>query len=76
MGAAVEAAELMEHFLWVDNEASRGVVQDPVRMTAIADEIADVVGWLASHRQGPAPGQSTPPAATAASTQTLHSNQQ
>jgi cytochrome c oxidase cbb3-type subunit III len=41
-----------------------------------ADEIADVVGWLASHRQGPAPGQSTPPAATAASMQTSHSNQQ
>jgi mono/diheme cytochrome c family protein len=41
-----------------------------------AEEIADVVGWLASHRQGPAPGQSTPPAATASSTQTSQSNQQ
>jgi len=41
-----------------------------------AEEIADVVGWLSSHRQGPAPGQSPPPAATAASTQTSHSNQQ
>jgi mono/diheme cytochrome c family protein len=40
-----------------------------------ADEIADVVGWLASHRQGPAPGQS-PPAATAASMQTSPSTQQ
>jgi hypothetical protein len=26
-----------------------------------AEEIADFVGWLSSHRQGPAPGQSIPP---------------
>jgi cytochrome c oxidase cbb3-type subunit III len=41
-----------------------------------AEEIADVVGWLSSHREGPAPGQSTPEAATAASTQTSDSNHQ
>jgi NTP pyrophosphatase (non-canonical NTP hydrolase) len=46
MGTAVEAAELMEHFLWVDNQASRGVVRDPARMMAIADEIADVACYL------------------------------
>jgi NTP pyrophosphatase (non-canonical NTP hydrolase) len=46
MGAAVEAAELMEHFLWVDNETSRQVLNDPVRLSAIADEMADVACYL------------------------------
>ena len=46
MGAAVEAAELMEHFLWVDNEDSRQVVDDPDELTAIADEMADVACYL------------------------------
>jgi NTP pyrophosphatase (non-canonical NTP hydrolase) len=46
MGAAVEAAELMEHFLWVDNEASREVIRDPQRLEQIADEMADVACYL------------------------------
>lgn len=46
MGAAVEAAELMEHFLWLDNEASRRVVDDPAERDAVADEMADVVCYL------------------------------
>src|SRR5947207_10670765 len=46
MGLAVEAAELMEHFLWVDNAESRTVGQDPVRLQEIADEIADVGCYL------------------------------
>ncbi len=46
MGAAVEAAELMEQFLWVDNEASRRVIDDPVRRGEIADEMADVACYL------------------------------
>ena len=46
MGAAVEAAELMEHFLWMDNEASRQVASDPVKMEQIADEMADVACYL------------------------------
>jgi cytochrome c oxidase cbb3-type subunit 3 len=41
-----------------------------------AEEIADVVGWLASHRQGPAPGSSTTPPATAANAETSPSKQQ
>ncbi len=44
MALAAEAAELMEHFLWIDNEASRAIVRDPARREAIADEIADVAG--------------------------------
>jgi NTP pyrophosphatase (non-canonical NTP hydrolase) len=46
MGIAVETAELMEHFLWVDAEASRRVVDDPKEREAIADEIADVAGHV------------------------------
>src|SRR5437588_10652062 len=46
MGLSVEAAELTEHFLWIDNEASRGVVNDPAKMGAIADEMADVACYL------------------------------
>jgi NTP pyrophosphatase (non-canonical NTP hydrolase) len=46
MGMAVETAELMEHFLWVDCEASRQLGQDPAKRGAIADEIADVACYL------------------------------
>jgi len=44
MALACEAAELMEHFLWIDNDASRQVVQDPVVREQVADELADVTG--------------------------------
>lgn len=46
MALAAEAAELMEHFLWIDNEASRALVRDPRRRGAIAEEIADAAGVL------------------------------
>jgi dCTP diphosphatase len=46
MGLAAEAAELMEHFLWVDCEASRGVVKDRAELAAVADEMADVANYL------------------------------
>jgi NTP pyrophosphatase (non-canonical NTP hydrolase) len=44
MALAVEAAELMEHFLWIDNDASRDVAGDPATREHIADELADVTG--------------------------------
>jgi NTP pyrophosphatase (non-canonical NTP hydrolase) len=46
MGLAVEAAELMEHFLWIDLDASREVARDPVQRSAVADEMADVACYL------------------------------
>jgi NTP pyrophosphatase (non-canonical NTP hydrolase) len=46
MGLAVEAAELMEHFLWIEGEASRAVVNDPVKLGEVADEMADVTCYL------------------------------
>src|SRR5258708_4421790 len=46
MGTAVGAAELMEHFLWLDNDASRHAANEPANRAAIADEIADVACYL------------------------------
>jgi dCTP diphosphatase len=46
MALAAEAAELLEHFLWVDDDASRKSVQDPAKRKAVADELADVAGCL------------------------------
>ncbi len=43
MSMAIEAAELMEHFQWVSAEQSRRMVEDPKRMEAVADELADVL---------------------------------
>ena len=46
MGIAVEAAELMECFLWVDLAASYEAPKDPRKREAIADEMADVFCYL------------------------------
>jgi NTP pyrophosphatase (non-canonical NTP hydrolase) len=46
MGLAIEAAELMEHFLWIDNPASRETVQDPEERVRIGEEMADVACYL------------------------------
>ncbi len=46
MGLAVEAAELMEHFLWVEGEVSRQVIDDKARLAEVADELADVAVYL------------------------------
>ena len=46
MGLAVETAELMEHFLWVDCAASREVTREPSKRQAVADELADVACHL------------------------------
>jgi len=46
MGLAIETAELMEHFLWVDNTASLAVTKEPAKRAEIADELADVAVYL------------------------------
>ena len=43
MSLVIEAAELMEHFQWIDAAESRRVGDYPVRLAAIRDEIADVM---------------------------------
>ena len=46
MGLAVEAAELMEHFLWVEGESSRQIIHDKAGLEKVADELADVAVYL------------------------------
>jgi NTP pyrophosphatase (non-canonical NTP hydrolase) len=43
MSLAIEAAELMEHFQWIDVAASRQVKDDPAKLAAIGEELADVL---------------------------------
>jgi NTP pyrophosphatase (non-canonical NTP hydrolase) len=44
MALACEAAELMEHFLWMENAESRPRMTDPAQLAPVADELADVLG--------------------------------
>jgi len=41
MALAIEAAELMEHFQWIDGAESRA--PDPAKKVAIGEELADVL---------------------------------
>ena len=42
MSLAIEAAELMEHFQWIDVPASREAGSDPACLGPIGEELADV----------------------------------
>ncbi|MEO8303234.1 MAG: nucleotide pyrophosphohydrolase [Betaproteobacteria bacterium] len=44
MGVAIEAAEIMEHFLWCSTEAS--FTLDPKKRAEVANEIGDVLIYL------------------------------
>ncbi len=46
MALAIEAAELMEHFQWISVEASRRTAEDPAKLEAVAEEMADVFCYL------------------------------
>jgi len=46
MSLAIEAAELMEHFQWIDAAESRSVANDPQKLGAVREEIADVLCYL------------------------------
>ena len=47
MSLAIEVAELMEHFQWIDVETSRTAVQSsPERRAEVSDEVADVFCYL------------------------------
>ena len=46
MSLAIEAAELMEHFQWIDCAESRGVGVDPAKLAEVREEIADVFCYL------------------------------
>ena len=45
MALAVEAAELMEHFQWLDVEESRRLSENSEKLAAIGEELADVIGY-------------------------------
>lgn len=45
MALAIEAAELMEHFQWLDVEESRRLPEDAEKLAAIGEELADVIGY-------------------------------
>ena len=42
MALAIEAAELMEHFQWIDVAASRSIAADADKLSAVGEELADV----------------------------------
>lgn len=46
MSLAIEAAELMEHFQWIDIAESRRLNDDPVKLVAVGEEMADVLCYL------------------------------
>ena len=46
MSLAIEAAELMEHFQWIDIAESRRVKDDPARLGKVSEEIADVLCYV------------------------------
>jgi len=46
MSLAIEAAELMEHFQWIDAAESRRIGDDPIKLGEVRDEIADVLCYL------------------------------
>ncbi|NLX20948.1 MAG: nucleotide pyrophosphohydrolase [Phycisphaerae bacterium] len=48
MAIATEAAELMEHFRWAQNEASREMMRDPEARHAAAEELADILAFTLS----------------------------
>lgn len=43
MSLAIEAAELMEHFQWIDVGESRAAAEDEAKLAAIREELADVL---------------------------------
>ncbi len=46
MALAVEAAELMEHFQWIDTAAaSREIAEQPDKLAAVAEELVDVLSY-------------------------------
>ena len=48
MAIATEAAELMEHFRWAQNQESRDLLKNEQALAGIRDEVADVLAFLLS----------------------------
>lgn len=43
MSLAIEAAELMEHFQWIDADESRTIANQPEKLQQVREELADVL---------------------------------
>ena len=43
MSLAIEAAELMEHFQWIDAADSRAIADQPEKLQQVREELADVL---------------------------------
>lgn len=48
MSLAIETAELMEHFQWLDHDQARELLADENARTEVADEMADILSFLLS----------------------------
>ncbi|MGQ0636178.1 MAG: nucleotide pyrophosphohydrolase [Planctomycetaceae bacterium] len=48
MALAIEAAEVMEHFQWLDVADSAAYARDPAQKQRVAEELADVCCYLLS----------------------------
>lgn len=46
MAMSVEMAELVEHFQWLSAEESQNIAQDAAKLTAVGEEMADVLLYL------------------------------
>jgi len=45
MALAIEASELMEHFQWITIDASRQLTDNPEKLAAVGEELADVMSY-------------------------------
>jgi len=48
MAIATEAAELMEHFRWIKNDASYDLVKNPDSLHEVGEELADILAFVLS----------------------------
>ena len=46
MSLAIEAAELMEHFQWIDANESRRAGEDNAKLAEVREELADVLAYV------------------------------
>lgn len=46
VSVAIEAAELLERFQWLNDEQSEDIKQHPAKLTKVQDEMADVLIYL------------------------------
>ena len=48
MSIAIESAELMEHFQWLDNREAANIRESPEDMQQVREELADIVAFVLS----------------------------